>query len=977
MRTLVTTAALTLATAGLAPLALAHAAPVSASAGTEPVTSTPIHHLVVVFQENASFDHYFGTYPEAANPPGDPPFVARSNTPAVNNLLPSPLNGDQDFRVTNPNLAPSFRLDRSQFVTCSQDHTYKPEQRAANLGRMDKFVQQTDNSACALPRAVPSPQVMGYFDGNTVTALWNYAQHYALEDNAFATTYGPSTPGALNLVAGRTSGASPENTRSVTEGTVYGDPDPVLDDCSEAALKATLAGPNVGDLLSDAGISWGWFQGGFKRTNPVDEPQAVCGGSHPNLAGFRDPTPDYEAHHDPFQYFASTANPHHLPPSSPDAIGHDDQAQHQYDLTDFWTAAHDGHLPAVSYLKAPGFQDGHPGWANSDPLAEQDFLVQTLNKLQRLPEWQDTAVVIAWDDSDGEYDHVFPPNVHHSHNSDKDTLYGVAKATDLLGLMCMAPAGAPAPPPETVFEMRCGYGERVPLLVVSPYVRANVVDHDVVDQASVLKFIEDNWGLPRLGHDSFDAHAGDLLGMFDFTHQRDDVLLLNHLTGNPNHAPCLQLSLTPQAPRTDETLTADAEISDADEDPTNGRHDLVKTSYAWFDNETRLDEAGPSLDLSTPGHGDRGDVITVRVTAYDGVDTTVKSDQVVVEDSPPTVALSAPDEAAVYSDPLAPVDVVTSDADGDPVSVAATGLPEGIDVLQGADGRYRIGGVVTGPTGVYPASVTVSDGTLTAKASLRITVHREVAGLGYTGDLMSASGTGVRLRAHLVQDGDGTPGDLARASVLFDLYAPGSDGAEPTATYPAAANSEGDAGVDVGPLATGTWTVVARTDPDHGDFDAPPSVAVPVTVYVPDPGGLVVGAGRVPDPPPDGRGTFALVARIRADGTPAGAASYTFHTSEGTEVVIAQTSWRRGGLALTAYRATWAGTCVVRMRDRTGHVAVVDDARFRVDVADGARRSGPDRFALTVFTPTGTTYHQVGTPTEPLPLGGGQIEVRP
>ena len=87
-----------------------------------PDTTTPIKHLVVVFQENASFDHYFGTYPQAANPPGDPPFTARPDTPTVNNLLPSPLNGNRDLRVTNPNAAKPFRLDRSQFITCSQSH---------------------------------------------------------------------------------------------------------------------------------------------------------------------------------------------------------------------------------------------------------------------------------------------------------------------------------------------------------------------------------------------------------------------------------------------------------------------------------------------------------------------------------------------------------------------------------------------------------------------------------------------------------------------------------------------------------------------------------------------------------------------------------------------------------------------------------------------------------------------------------------
>src|SRR4051812_22091023 len=305
MRALVTTTALALCTAGLAPLAVAHAdTSTSVVAGRE--TTTPIQHLVVIFQENASFDHYFGTYPQAANPPGDPPFIPRPYTPTVNNLLPSPLNGNRDLRAANPNAAKPFRLDRSQFVTCSQSHTYRPEERAANLGRMDRFVQATDNSGCALPRPVPSPQVMGYFDGNTVTALWNYAQHYALEDSAFGTTYGPSTPGALNLVAGRTSGASPaEDGKNVTEGTLYDDADPFFDECADRPLKASLSGPNVGDLLSDAGISWGWFQGGFRRTNPVDgSTAAMCDATHPNLGNFKDPTPDYEAHHDPFQYFA-------------------------------------------------------------------------------------------------------------------------------------------------------------------------------------------------------------------------------------------------------------------------------------------------------------------------------------------------------------------------------------------------------------------------------------------------------------------------------------------------------------------------------------------------------------------------------------------------------------------------------------------------------------------------------------------------
>jgi Phosphoesterase family len=125
---------------------------------------------------------------------------------------------------------------------------------------------------------------------------------------------------------------------------------------------------------------------------------------------------DYVPHHNPFQYFASTANPLHWPLRSVAMIGKTYRANHLYDLTWFWRAARASHLPAVSFLKAPAYQNGHPG--NSDPLDEQVFLVIVLNRLQQLPEWRHMAVIIAWDDSDGWYDHVMRPSLtsrtHHS-----------------------------------------------------------------------------------------------------------------------------------------------------------------------------------------------------------------------------------------------------------------------------------------------------------------------------------------------------------------------------------------------------------------------------------------------------------------------------------------------------------------------------------------------------------------------------------
>jgi phospholipase C len=224
---------------------------------------------------------------------------------------------------------------------------------------------------------------------------------------------------------------------------------------------------------------------------------------------------DYTAHHEAFQYYASTSNPHHLPPSSVQMIGHTDQANHQYDLADFWAAADAGHIPSVSFLKAAKYQNGHAGY--SDPLDEQHFLVDTINRLQRLRQWRHMAIVIAYDDSDGWYDHVMPPIVNHSSDPVYDALTGP-------GMCGQIGAGA--------YQDRCGYGPRLPLLVISPYARRNSVDHSVTDQASILRFIEDNWSLGRIGDQSFDEKAGSLDGLFKH-HRSRHRLILDPETGEP------------------------------------------------------------------------------------------------------------------------------------------------------------------------------------------------------------------------------------------------------------------------------------------------------------------------------------------------------------------------------------------------------------------------------------------------------------
>jgi phospholipase C len=468
-------------------------------------TTSPIKHLVVIFQENVAFDHYFGTYPYAQNPPGEPKFTAAPNTPSVNGLTGVLL-------TNNPNLANPQRLDRSQALTCDMDHDYMPEQQAFDHGLMDKFVQYTSGNGCQ-----NKDLVMDYYDGNTVTALWNYAQYFSLSDNSFGTTFGPSTPGALNLISGQTNGATPATLQGVvSNGTVIGDSDPAYDACS-SGQTISMSGTNIGDLLNAQGITWGWFEGGFAPSSGSGK-NIVCGSSHKNIGGVS--VTDYVPHHEPFQYYQSTANPDHLPPTSIPMIGQTDQANHQYDLSYFWQAADSGYLPAVSFIKAPAYEDGHAGY--SDPLDEQQFLVDTINHLETLPTWSSTAVIINYDDSDGWYDHVLGPIVSQSNDPAYDAL------TDP-GQCGTAPQGA--------YEDRCGFGPRLPLLVISPYAKQNFIDNTVTDQTSITRFIEDNWSLGRIGNQSFDALSNTLLNMFDFTGKPAPKLFLDPSTGEKVNRP--------------------------------------------------------------------------------------------------------------------------------------------------------------------------------------------------------------------------------------------------------------------------------------------------------------------------------------------------------------------------------------------------------------------------------------------------------
>jgi phospholipase C len=499
--------------------------------------STPIKHLVVIFDENVSFDHYFGTYPYAANTDGTP-FTAKPGTPTVNGLYTKITKSGPagPLLSSNPNEYNPQRLTHAQALTADMNHGYGPEQKAVDGGKMDQFVQNTESATptagCGVAYCPPGI-VMDYYDGNTTTALWNYAQHYAMSDNNWDTTFGPSTPGALNVISGDTGNASaltpawsatpnqPATSSAVNDGSMNGDVDPYYDQCSDSSHTTTgalgkLTGQNIGDLLNAGHVSWGWFQGGFAPTGR-DANGAICGSTHANIAGATDT--DYSPHHNPFQYYASTANPTHAAPSSLDQIGYTDQANHQYDLSLFADALSGqggARLPAVSYLKAAQYQDGHPGY--SDPLDEQAFLVNEINAIEKSRYWASTAIVVTYDDSDGWYDHVAPTVVNGSHDPADDQAICTSVTTVLAGQ-----------------NDRCGYSQRLPFLVISPWTRQNYVSGNNTNTASVVKFIEDNWLHGASIPGSFDASSGSLDargGLLDFsTFPHLLPVILNPATG--------------------------------------------------------------------------------------------------------------------------------------------------------------------------------------------------------------------------------------------------------------------------------------------------------------------------------------------------------------------------------------------------------------------------------------------------------------
>ncbi len=596
-------------------------------------TRTPIKHVILLLQENVAFDSMFGTYPIAQNLPGENPFFPLPGTQIPDNLLTiDPLTGG-NYLTTNRNVGQNGqgkvnpqRFAPNQELTSFESNGYTRLQIDVHNGLMDRYVLNQTTPKPITFATDPTRTfdatygqganiAMNYWDGNSFTGLWNYAQHYAMNDQCFTTGYGESEVAALNWGSGNTGAIVPEfphlkidvrllelivNAFSanpqmppVPPGVQFVEWGDVLATFNNVALynwvfprndvsillfllfwfvdvpasiqnvffpngvglvdfvqkfTANFVNPkykNIGDLLNKKNITWGAFRGGWLPKQSLHDPNAIVdqyqdifppnviadlkaimpefntlvllthfslnplppqGSGGAVVAQIVGVEPDFEAVQ-PFDFYASTDNQHILPPSSLENVGQTDAANHNYDIDDFFNALEIGVLPAVSYVRLPKYQDGHP--STSTAFDNQIGVVNLVTKLMNSPFWNETAIFLQWDESNGNYDHKPPLLVKSSDwkvNPNIDPKDQIARRG--------AKAGIP------LAQLRAGYAPRIPFLIISPWAKQNYISHHLTDQTSVMKFIEKNWGLGEVGNDSYDAIAHNVCDMFDFNPQR-------------------------------------------------------------------------------------------------------------------------------------------------------------------------------------------------------------------------------------------------------------------------------------------------------------------------------------------------------------------------------------------------------------------------------------------------------------------------
>jgi phospholipase C len=421
----------------------------SAPSVSVPVAIHRIRHVIVIMQENRSFDSYFGTYPGADGIP------MKHGRPSV--CSPDPLSG----RCVRPYHDP-------QQVDSGGPHGTLNAYSDIAGGRMNGFVAQAVNArdpgclhnvldpTCIIN--VQRPDVMGYHDGGDIPNYWSYAHHFVLQDHLFASNLGWSLPSHLAMVSGWsakcTSGTDPMSCHSSTGRTIPS---------GAHGGQPFFPWTDLTYLLAQHHISWGYY------VSPGREPDCADGAMSCLVRQQNAVTPSIW---NPLPHFADVAS--------------DGQLGNVQGVGRFFAAARAGRLPNVSWIV--------PSYANSEhppatPRVGEAWVTRLVNAVMRSPNWSSTAIFISWDDWGGFYDHVVPPRVD-GH----------------------------------------GYGLRVPGLMISPYARRGLVDHQTLSFDAYLKFIEDDFlggaridpstdGRPdsRPGVREAAPQLGDLFSEFDFS----------------------------------------------------------------------------------------------------------------------------------------------------------------------------------------------------------------------------------------------------------------------------------------------------------------------------------------------------------------------------------------------------------------------------------------------------------------------------
>ncbi len=457
----------------------------AASTGPAPRSPAPcspdplcrIEHIVIIVQENRSFDHYFGTY-VPPDPSQTVDGLPRKPDGRFAACVPNPVSGHcvRPYHTTS---------DRNQ----AGPHGHVASVTDVNGGKMDGFIRsalasrhagkciEEPKPASCDPYVGPKgqPDVMSFRNRSDIANYWAYADWGVLQDQFFASVDSYSMPAHMFLV-------------SAWSATCRSGPMSCEDDPTPEGFRYPWT--DITYLLNEAGVNWAYYVG-----NETD----VCP---------RWPNCDSGDQGD-----STPINWNPLPGFS--TVRKADQLDHIAPYSDFKTGIVTGDIPAVSWVIPAAHVSEHPGKGSMRP--GYVYVTKLINSIAQSPAWENTAVFLTWDDWGGLYDHVEPPRVD-----------------------------------------RLGLGIRVPAIVLGPYAKQGVVQHDVLSFDSYLRFIEDVFlGGSRLDPDTMsrpdsrgnvreeETALGDLTTAFDFTQPPRDPSALILPTSPPSPSPSPDPSPSP------------------------------------------------------------------------------------------------------------------------------------------------------------------------------------------------------------------------------------------------------------------------------------------------------------------------------------------------------------------------------------------------------------------------------------------------